>query len=77
MDVLKQIGRAVSAAISFCQMVFFVVFLPWRTSYEPVHALLNCAEDQRDELTLTWRTQKLNELSSVGITVGNLCPRSF
>jgi hypothetical protein len=60
---------------AFIRTTFITIFLPWRTSYEPIHALLNSAEDQKDELTLTWRTQKLAELSYVGITVRPPSPR--
>jgi hypothetical protein len=48
----------------FLRAPFITIFLPWRTSYKPIRA-----EDQKDELILTWWMQKLTELSVVGITV--------
>jgi len=69
---MNAIINAITNTLSFLEVIirttFITIFLPWRTSYEPIHALLNSAEGQKDELTLTWRTQKLAELSYVGIT---------
>jgi hypothetical protein len=67
--IIKAITNTLSFLEALIRTTFVTVFLPWRTSYEPIHALLNSAEDQKDALTLTWRTQKLAELSYVGITV--------
>jgi hypothetical protein len=67
--IIKATTKTLSFLEAFLRTTFVTIFLPWRTSYEPIHALLNSAEDQKDELTLTWRTQKLAELSYVGITV--------
>jgi len=47
-----------------------------RSNYESIYALLNSADDQKDELILTWRNQKLVELSYVGITVCPYLPAS-
>jgi len=54
---------------------FLVLFVPWKSSFQPLHALLNSAEERRDELTRTWKDQKLSELTFVGITV-NIYPSS-
>lgn len=48
---------------------FLVLFVPWKTTSAPLHALLNSAEDKKDDLTRTWRDQKLQELNYVGIAV--------
>jgi hypothetical protein len=72
--IRKATNSTLSVLEAFLRTTFVTIFLPWRTSYEPIHALLNSAEDQKDELTLTWRTQKLAELSYVGITVGHRLP---
>jgi hypothetical protein len=49
------------------QAVFKVVFVPWRSSYEPIRSFLN--DESEDGQIGSWRDRKLAELTFVGITV--------
>ena len=46
-----------------------VLFVPWKSNFKPLNALLNSADNKKDSLTKTWREQKLSELTFVGIAV--------
>lgn len=46
------------------------IWLPDSTTYDPVEILINTEdEDERDELTIKWRDNKLSELNFVGVVV--------
>jgi len=49
-------------------LLFNIIFVPWRSSYEPINSLLNAGDD-KDVQTCSWRDRKLAELTFVGITV--------
>jgi hypothetical protein len=68
-------GQMLFLAISICRntletivTLFKVIFVPWRSSYEPIKSFLNDNES-KDDQTNSWRDRKLAELSFVGITV--------
>jgi hypothetical protein len=48
--------------------LFNVIFVPWRSSYEPIKSFLN-DNGSKDVQTNSWRDRKLAELTFVGITV--------
>jgi hypothetical protein len=60
-----------SVLAGFFAAAFFTVFVPWRSTYEPIYSLLNALDDERDTLTGAWRDRKLAELAFVGVTVGS------
>ena len=64
------VSRLFSAVQTFVTAAFLTIFVPWRSTYEPIHSLLNASDDQRDKLTGAWRDRKLAELAFVGVTVG-------
>ncbi len=49
------------------QNIFRVIFVPWRSSYEPIKSFLN--DESTEEQIGSWRDRKLAELTFVGITV--------
>jgi len=48
---------------------FLVLFIPWKSNFKPLNALLNSADDKKDPLAKSWREQKLGELTFVGVSV--------
>ncbi len=74
-------GRVLSFAITTGSVVletvtslFHVIFVPWRSSYEPIKSFLNVENDLKDVQTSSWRDRKLAELTFVGITVSLVEP---
>ena len=63
------IGCAVLETITF---LFKVIFVPWRSSYDPIKSLLNAGNGFKDVQTSNWRDRKLAELTFVGITVSSM-----
>ena len=50
------------------------IYAPDETTYDPLEILLNTEdEDDRDELTIKWRDNKLSELNFVGVVVRIQC----
>lgn len=48
------------------------IYAPDPSTYDPIEILLNAdSEDERDELTMRWRDNKLSELNFVGVVVCN------
>lgn len=46
------------------------IYCPDSTTYDPIEILLNTeSEDERDDLTVKWRDNKLSELNFVGVVV--------
>lgn len=46
------------------------IYAPDSTTYDPIEILLNTEdEDERDDLTILWRDNKLSELNFVGVVV--------
>jgi hypothetical protein len=46
------------------------IFVADPTTYDPLEILLNTEdEEERNKLTMTWRDNKLSELSFVGVVV--------
>jgi hypothetical protein len=46
------------------------IYAPDTTTYDPLEILLNTEdEDEKDDLTVKWRDNKLSELSFVGVVV--------
>lgn len=46
------------------------IYAPDSTTYDPIEILLNTDdEDERDDLTILWRDNKLSELNFVGVVV--------
>lgn len=77
--VLNVILNGPSALLEACLLVFSVIFVPWRSSFEPIKSLLNGSTDEKDDLTSSWRDRKLAELTFVGLTVSMgfyFCPCS-
>jgi hypothetical protein len=65
--VLSSVKAIGSLAWRSFQTVFEVIFVPWRSSYEPIKSFLN--DESKDVQTGSWRDRKLAELTFVGITV--------
>jgi len=63
------IGCVVLETITF---LFKVIFVPWRSSYDPIKSLLNAGNGFKDVQTSNWRDRKLAELTFVGITVSSM-----
>lgn len=48
------------------------IYAPDPTTYDPLEILLNTEdEDERDDLTIRWRDNKLSELNFVGVVVSH------
>jgi len=66
--VLKLVTTTGGAVLNTTALLFNIIFVPWRSSYEPINSLLNAGDD-KDIQTSSWRDRKLAELTFVGITV--------
>lgn len=58
--------------MSFLQFFGGGIYAPDPSTYDPIEILLNSEDGQdRDDLTVKWRDNKLSELNFVGIVVSS------
>lgn len=59
--------------LGFLQFFGGGIYAPDPSTYDPIEILLNTEdEEEKDNLTIRWRDNKLSELSFVGVVVGPL-----
>jgi hypothetical protein len=62
--------KALALLLQSLISLFLIIFIPWRSSYQPIQSLLKADNnDKKPLLTNKWRDRKLAELNSVSITV--------
>jgi len=73
MDWILSLASNAAAAPEFLLSLLItgvlILFVPWRANHKPLNALLNSADSKKDDLTKTWREQKISELTFVGVAV--------
>jgi hypothetical protein len=66
----NQEDNAQSKVLTMLQFFGGGIYAPDPSTYDPIKLLLNEEDpDKRDELTTTWKDNKLSELSFVGVVV--------
>ncbi|KAH8743714.1 hypothetical protein F5882DRAFT_313368 [Hyaloscypha sp. PMI_1271] len=67
--MLSSIIQLLKATGRLLEQLFYVIFVPWQSTSEPIRSLLNAVTElEQNELTSAWRDRKLGELSFVGVT---------
>jgi len=67
-QVLNLVTAICRSTLETVTTLFNVIFVPWRSSYEPIKSFLN-DNGSKNVQTNSWRDRKLAELIFVGITV--------